>query len=95
MKITCLNVRKINKCIDNLSKELEEQMKGIQISNSNYNGMDFTGISLYLHLSSYMNENIFPAMGYAKYANSSAEKCFFVTIYVFYYTHLLNCMLNA
>lgn len=77
MKITCLNVRKINKFIDNLSKELEEQMKGIQISNSNYNGMDFTGISLYLHLSSYMNENIFPAMGLAKYAKSSAEKMFF------------------
>lgn len=77
MKITCLNVRKINKFIDNLSKELEEQMKGIQISNSNYNGMDFTGISLYLHLSSYMNENIFPAMGFAKYAKSSAEKMFF------------------
>lgn len=29
MKITCLNVRKINKFIDNLSKELEEQMKGM------------------------------------------------------------------
>lgn len=77
MKITRWNVRKINKCIDILSKELEEQMKGIHISNSNYNGMDFTGISLYLHLSSYMNENIFPAMGLAKYVKSSAEKMFF------------------
>ena len=77
MKITRWNVRKINKCINILSKELEEQMKGIHISNSNYNGMDFTGISLYLHLSSYMNENIFPAMGLAKYVKSSAEKMFF------------------
>lgn len=79
MKINCLNTRKINKFIDNLSKELEEQMKGIQINNSNYNSMDmcFSGTPLYLQLNSYMNENIFPAMGFAKYAKSPGEKMFF------------------
>lgn len=101
MKITCLNVRKINKCIDNLSKELENQMQGIQISNSNYNGMDFTGNCLYQHLSNYMNENIFPAMGYAKYANTSAEKMFFcnylcILLYSFIelYAQCLNVFYN-
>lgn len=79
MKINSLKVRKINKFINRLSKGLEEQMRDTQISNSNYNSEDMciAGTPLYLHLNSYMNENVFPAMGLAKYAKSSAEKMFF------------------
>lgn len=103
MKINRLNARKINKLINNLSKELEEQMKGIQITNSNYNdmGMCFSGTPLYLQLNSYMNQNIFPAMGFAKYAKSPSEKMFFcnylcILLYSFIelYAQCLNVYYN-
>lgn len=103
MKITCLNVRKINKFINNLSIELEEQMKGIQISNSNYNSMDMclSGTPLYLQMNSYMKENIFPAMGLAKYAKLPSEKSFFcnylcILLYSFVelYAQCLNVYYN-
>ncbi len=78
-------------------------MQEIQISNSNYNSKDmcFLGTPLYLHLNSYMNENIFPAIGFAKYAKSPSEEMFFcnylcILLYSFIelYAQCLNVYYN-
>ena len=85
MKISRVNIRKVNRLIKTLSKELEQLTNCLEINNVSFNGtnMILHGLPLCMHLKHYINENIFPAYGLAKYAKTESEKMFFC-----------NCMRN-
>lgn len=80
MKISRVNTRKVNKLIKRLSKELEQSTNCLEINNTGFNGtnMILHGLPLCTHLKHYINENIFPAYGLAKYAKTDSEKMFFL-----------------
>lgn len=79
MKISRVNIRKVNRLIKTLSKELEQLTNCLEINNVSFNGtnMILHGLPLCMHLKHYINENIFFAYGLAKYAKTDSEKMFF------------------